>query len=201
MSIRLLEDAFSRQSSYFKSAFFQGNQSDSSFWRGKVEDRQAKSRVTEVAEYWAVDFLLSIPALTPARGTKILSRAIRKILRKTVDVQLKDVIISAALIIKRMSGRRITFRDFAHNYFPNELHEPFFELIDIPEILDNVFELDQRTLNEELRIKSIAINNEVIVRGLLDTFDNLVEVSDPDLNGVVEVLIRGPITSQTIIKR
>jgi hypothetical protein len=61
INLRLLKDAFSRKSSYFKVAVFDGNPARTSFWRGTVEDRQAKQRLPEAARFWISDFLCVQP--------------------------------------------------------------------------------------------------------------------------------------------
>jgi len=72
LTIKLLQDAFSRKSHYFKAAMFEGTPATTSFWTGKVEDKQAKQSVKEVADFWVTGFLNARPVLTEVRGSRIL---------------------------------------------------------------------------------------------------------------------------------
>jgi len=100
IAIRVLEDAFSRKSTYFKAAFFEDCPADTSFWTGKVEDKQAKHRVAEAAEFWIAGFLAARTALTSARGTRILARALRKTIQQTTCIEDKEALIAAGSVVK-----------------------------------------------------------------------------------------------------
>jgi len=142
LTIELIEDAFSRQSSYFKAGIFEGTPANTSFWRGYVEDRQAKTKITEVAEYWAIAFLTARPDMKPTRGTRILARALRKTIREAPTIDLRDSAMSAAITVKGLPGKVMSLRDFAEEYLPAELRPPFLEYVGIPEVLDRPFELE-----------------------------------------------------------
>lgn len=201
LTIELIEDAFSRQNSYFKAAFFEGTEAMTSFWRGKVEDRQAKSRVTEVAEYWVLDFLTARPDMVPSRGSKILARALRLTIRDAPTIELREAGFAAALTAKGQAGRMITLQVFSYDYLPEALRESFLDHVGIPEILDSPFAIDAEALDSELKIKYIVLDEVYSVRGPLDTFDDFVTVSIPDNDGQVDVSLRGRLTKHAIVKR
>lgn len=201
ISIRLIHDAFSGNSTYLKVAMFDGIPATTSFWRGKIEDRQTKSRVREVADFWVVDFLQSRPAVTDAGGTRLLARVLRDTIRKTKDIEVKQSLVDAASVIKGQAGRNITLEDFADSYLPEDIRQNFIRVAGGPEISSDLFRIDRDVLDQELRYKSLSLDNQFIVRGPLEQFNDIVQIEDTDEEGVVEVSLRGRITSQEIFTK
>ncbi|NVM23847.1 MAG: hypothetical protein HWN68_18965 [Desulfobacterales bacterium] len=201
ITIRLIQDAFSRKSTYFKAAMFEGTPARTTFWRGKIEDKQAKHRVTEAADFWIADFLSAKPALTDARGTRLLARALRETVKQTKSVEIKEDLVAAAVAIKSQVDRNISLDEFASSYLPKDARPIFIEKAGGPALADAIFRIDRATLERELRFKSIVLDNLFIIKGPLDRFDDVVDVEPTDQEGVVEVSLRGTITSQAVQTR
>jgi hypothetical protein len=70
-----------------------------------------------------------------------------------------------------------------------------------PAIAETSVRIDVTTLEREFRYKSILLDNAFIVKGPLEQFDHVVTVQNTDQEGVVEVSLRGRITSQTVHTR
>lgn len=201
ITIRLLQDVFASKSTYFKAAMFEGTLASTTFWRGKVEDKQAKQRVTEAADFWVVDFLAARPELTPARGTRLLARGLREAIKQAPSVETKEALAAAAQVIKSQVDRDLSLHDFANNYLPEEARQTFVKAAGSPAIADTSFRIDVTTLEREFRYKSILLDNAFVIKGPLEQFDNVVKVQNTDQEGVVEVSLRGRITSQTVQTR
>lgn len=201
LDIRLIQDAFSRESTKFKAAMFEGTPASTSFWKGRTEDRQAKSRVREVADFWVMDFLNARLALTASRGSRLLARSLRETIKKAESVEIKEALIAAAVAVKSQAGRNISFQEFATNYLPESVRPTFVKEVGGPLVAESMFQIEAETLDRELRFKSIVIDNLFIVRGPLDQFDERVTVEVTNEEGVVDVTLRGTITSQSILSR
>lgn len=203
MTIKLLENAFSGEetSIKFKAAVFEGSPSNTSFWKGKVGDNQAKQRVAEASEYWIIKFLQAVPEFTDVRGTKVLAKALRKIINQTEPVEVKEALVSAAEVIKSQSDKNTSIKEFADNYLPEDIRPTFIGMAGGSAIADNIFKVDGDVLNKEFKFKSIILDDLFTVRGPLDTFDEVVKVKSTNVKDVVEVSLQGTITSQKIQAR
>lgn len=198
--IRLIKNAFSRKSHYFKAAMFEGTPATTAFWKGKVEDNQAKQRVPEASEFWIADFLKAQSALTDSRGTKILARTVQKIIKqKNLPMETKEAVVAAATVLKSQGDSDISMRVFA-DYLPEVLRSTFIKAAGGPEIADTTFKIDPITLENELKFKSIFLDNLFMVRGPLDKFDKVVKIKSTEHKDIVEISLRGKITSQTLGK-
>jgi len=54
--LKILKDAFSRSSSFKKAALFEGINSSTTFWNGRVIDKQAQNGFGTAADYWVSEF-------------------------------------------------------------------------------------------------------------------------------------------------
>lgn len=201
MNISLLEDAFSRSSSYFKAAMFEGGQAESHFWRGRVDDRQAKQRVRKVADFWILDFLNALPELTDARGTGLVAKALRSELSKADSVESMEALMGAALLLRSLAGQTVSIREFAMRFVPEALHERFVRTAGGPGIADFIFAVDAETVDKELKFKTIVVDETFFVRGPTNLFDDKVAVRPTEEPAVVEVSLRGAITGQKLAQR
>lgn len=201
LKIRLVDDAFSRRSTYFKSAVFEGGESSTSFWQGRVEDRQAVSRVREAADFWVRDFLSARPALTDVHGTRLLANALRETIRRTETAQLRDDLISTVAVIRGQAGRQLTLNQFAQQYLPEACRDSFLHLAGPEEIWETPFRIDFPTLADQIKVRSLTLNDRFVVRGPVDEFDKVVAVEPTPVASVVRVSLQGTITSQAVLKR
>jgi hypothetical protein len=197
LTIRLIQDAFSKQSKYFKAAMFEGTLASTSFWKGKVEDKQAKQRVKEVSDFWVIAFLAARPALTDVRGTKILARALRATIREA-DLEEKESLIASAIVIRSQPDRHISLAEFADNYLSEDIRPVFLKEVGEPEVAKAIFRIHRDTLESELGVKTIVLDNLFSVRGPLERFDDVVSVEPVEEDGIVEVSLRGRITSEKV---
>jgi hypothetical protein len=201
ITINLLRDAFSKSSSYFKAAVFEEGDAESVFWEGRVEDRQMKQRLREVADFWVEDFLAARLVFKPAHGTRVLAKALGQLLSRVESADDRDALISAATVAKAQPGRRISIAGFAGDYLPRELGEGLIELAGGHEVADHVFELDSETLGKEFNMRSLVLDGQFTVKGPMDRFDDVVLQREIAETSQVEVTLRGRVTSQRIGSR
>jgi hypothetical protein len=201
LTVRIVDDAFSRRSTFFKSAMFEGTSANTSFWKGRVEDRQASLRVREVADYWVYDFLACRPSLTDAHGTRVLANALRETIARTVDIDQRDVLITVAALLRAKSGYQLTLVDFADQFLPDSSRSQFLELAGSEDIWGTPFRIDGDTVADIIRIRSMTLNEHFTVRGPIDEFDDVVSVEPTQEKRVVRVSLEGTITSQSILRR
>ena len=198
--IQVLEDAFLRDSTYFKAAVYEDTAGDRGFWTGKVEDKQAKWGITGVSDYWIRAFLKSVPQLTDIEGSRQLGRILRELIKKTSSLKDQETLVDAAHLIKSHHGTIITLRDFARRFLPDHLQRGFESLVKAKGLIDIPFRIDRPVLDRELRLKSLTIDDQFTVRGPLDVFEDYVQVKDLPENKV-EIRLAGTITEERIHAR
>jgi len=200
LSIQVVENAFSRKTNYFKAAVFQGNASNNAFWIGRVEDKQATQRIYEVSDLWAIRFLQSAPQLTSSRGTRLLARALRDLINDLDDPDTQQSLLAAATTIRSQEDRNISLGEFAEQYLPAEVRQPFLDALGEPTLANAVFQVDRTTLDEQLGVRTIVLDNRFSVTGPIDDFENreFFEMTSPDENGLVQITLRGYIVGQRI---
>jgi len=201
IKIRLIEDAFSRESTYFKAALIEGRDTKRSLWKGKVEDRQAKHLVKGVAEFWTAGFLMASPVFTDAHGTRVMAKALKDAINANQGLEAKESIVAAARVLRTQGDRNISIGQVAADYLPKEMRGDFIASAGGPGIADDVFRLVPETLEREFRVKSITLDGKFVVRGPLDEFDDAVTVVPTPEEGIVGVSLKGKITSESLSAR
>lgn len=201
MTISLLDDAFSKSTSYFKAAMFEGRGAQSHFWRGRVEDRQAKQRVPEVAKFWVMDFLECRPEMTDAHGTRLVAKALAKELSTAESLGAIEALMGAALVLRSLGGQPMSVGEFARRYLPEALQDSFVKTAGGPGIADQLFAVDLQIVDELLRFKSVVLDGAFIVKGPASLFDDRVSIQSTDHPEEVELSMRGVITAKRLERR
>ncbi len=196
--IELVRDVFSRKGTYYKAAMFEGSTATTSFWKGKVQDNQAQDTLSEAAEFWIKDFLCARSELTNVHGTRIASKALKKLIDKTKELDRKESLVAAARVLREQSGKRTSFKDIADTYLPVESRPEFIETTGTEEISQQTFQLDKEVIEKQFKYKSIILDDEYMVKGPLDKFDEEVKINPIDKEGKVEVSLTGKITSESV---
>lgn len=196
--VRQIEWAFSSKTEYFKAAVFQGNSSQTSFWSGQVEDRQATSRSLEVSGLWVNDFLQAQPETTDARGTRFLIQNIKKLLEAKTDDDSRHQIISAVQTIRSQSSRYITLTEFARNYLNPELAEIYLGLPDVDTLKDEIFKLDFNTLDQLSGTRSIILDSDFVITGPVENFNDTDKLIETTQNGSHIFIIKGKIVGERL---
>jgi len=200
LSIRVVKGAFSRKTKYFKAAIFEDTDADTTFWKGKVEDKQANSRIYEVSDLWAIKFLQAKPELTSVRGTRLLAKALRGLIEKTKDAQTQQSLVAAAITITSQEDRNISLREFAAQYLPSEARRLFLDELRAATLTDAIFRVDAGILKEQLGVRMIILDSGFSVIGPLNEFENsnVINIVPQNIHDFVEITLRGRIIDQKI---
>ena len=151
ISLKLTKDAFSRQSRHYKTAYFKGKKTSSSFWEGVIEDNQAKKN--DVAAFWMTKFLNCDFLVDSRQGTQILVQATKKILSEIENQKEKiDMIGSISALSAR--GGTISFKNIVENVIPLKSKESFQNALPVESTSYNQpFEISKKSLERKLKIK------------------------------------------------
>jgi len=199
LHITVVSDAFSRKSMYFKAAAFEGPRTRTSFWKGRVEDLQARYTAREASAFWVNSFLQAQSVLSAPHGTRLLTNALREALDEADSSNERELVMSAAVIIKSRAGQSTTITGLAHELLPTSVYAKLSaELGDA--LLRTPFNLDPEVLQRTLRFRSLSLDNGCLIRGPLETFKQVVEVEPID-EGRVRVLVEGAVESERVTNR
>lgn len=203
IQLELIKDAFTHHSEHFKAAIFEGTKAKTSFWEGKVEDRQSlNSKYGEVAKFWINDFLLARPSLSDTVGTKQIISLVKAMALRERNAVIKDQLFSSLTTLKSRSGEPISFAVFADNYLPKDRRQSFLDKARFHG-LDNVFRVDADVMDYEFAVRQIQLHNHATVTAPDKTFDQIVRIARPkrtgsDSNGDgVTITVTGIIVSET----
>lgn len=190
LTIELIQDAFSRDSKYFKAAVFEGS-THSSFWTGKVEDKQAASRITKVSDLWLEGFLQAKIELKDEVASRTAGDGLRQTIDRMEDQELREQVIATVISLRNQDGETITYGEIARR-LPPDTRQIFLSSIkdgrtDIP------FSLRANVLEAATRVRIILLDNGFSVRGpaqLFEVADSPVRIEQLNDNQV-EITVRG----------
>ncbi len=196
--VREVENAFSTESGHLKAAMFEGTDAETSFQDGRVEDKQSKHSVREVADFWMLEFLLAQPETTDGYYSRMLGKAIRLGIEKTDSKELKQALILGANSIKLRGDRRLSFRDFATQYLPAEAADHFMAQATGTWQVDSQFRLDSEIFDSIVKYTSIVTDDDFVITGPSSEFDKAVEIEEIDQSEDTTVIVRGRIRDRKL---
>lgn len=179
LAVHVLDRAFTAESAHFKAATFSDDpRAKTAFWQGVVEDRQAKLAGGQVSDYWIKEFLSAELVVTKEQGTDAVADAL-KTLFGTAGAADASALGSAAQLLPRLSGRRVSFRDIADQYVPADLRRAFLQRIEREYDFepDTVFQLDGDRFGSRFGFRVLMLENQVSVSAPVPRFNELVNVT------------------------
>ncbi|MFA5106498.1 MAG: hypothetical protein WC506_06090 [Candidatus Micrarchaeia archaeon] len=192
--INVLSDAFSQESAFFKAATYDGDiSSRRSFWKGYVEDKQAKQQLKGVSNYWIDDFLLSMPTLKSSYGTSLLSKALTSAISSSKNIGDKQIIVAAATTLLSQKNKSLTFPQIANDYLPASARPMFLKKIPSAYHSDP-FVIDTSQLLRTINLKSVEIDNAFTISGPVNSFDQRVK-REKLQNGKTQFTLTGKVSS------
>ncbi|HEV3298617.1 MAG TPA: hypothetical protein VG055_03210 [Planctomycetaceae bacterium] len=160
--IKILNDAFSKTSSFRKGAAFEGINSPHSFLNGHIIDRQAEHGYGTAADYWVSNFLESRPSLTGTAGTKLLAKCLRATYDALDAPEDRDQISNA--IVAAHASRRPTWslQRFANEYLSGAAKDMFIAKSP-PESRASTFRLQKDEFEKKLNFRVFRLADDVMV--------------------------------------
>lgn len=199
--IRRIEDAFSTESTYVKAVFLEDEDPEIGFWTGRVEDRQSKDRLKEVADYWIEGFLNARPEATDAYGTRVLTKAIKSAIKRIKDHDEIMQLIASLISLRRREGQRISIGEFIEQAIPGNAGQVVIDSLDNPDLIDSVFRVTVDQIESVARLRKLDLDNGFSVSGPIQDFDEMVKIEELDDAGMIQIVVRGRLSSQKVIAR
>jgi hypothetical protein len=174
LTVAFLERVFMKSAHSYKAVAYQDSSLTSGFWLGRAIDKQINNPVTEVSNYWIVDFLDSGFTTTPAAGTRRLAMAVREAARKATDIEVKSEIVAAVTLAGGLRGRRTSIRGFMQQFglSPAAVDAIMSELKN-PGVADQQFQFDANEFRSQVEYRSVELNNGGMLTAQTYNFDNV----------------------------
>lgn len=196
--VKLLQQAFSKKSRYYKLAVYEDILSDRSFWQGFAIDKQITANSSrDISDYWIKEFLDSEPAINTIQGTRSFSKLMRNVLKKVESIEEQEQVISGILALKHRPDDFISVETFCDTYLSPDL-KVFVrnELKDEYTFRSN-FQIHEETYITELGSKVTGLENGIIVSAPTFLYDEYVEEEELE-NGQVKLTVKGKIKNKKI---
>ncbi len=179
LAVRVIDRAFTAASVHFKAATFSDDpKAKTAYWKDVVEDRQARLAGGQVSDYWIKEFLAAELVVTKEQGTDAVADALRGLF-SAATAKDATALGSAAQLLPRLAGRRVSFRDIANQYVPAELQQAFLQSVERDYAFDpdTIFELDGSRFEVRFGFRVLMLENRVSVSAPVANFNQLVRVT------------------------
>jgi len=160
--IRILDDAFSRSSSFKKAAIFEGVNSPTTLWSGRVIDKQAQNGFGTAADYWVSTFLNSRFSLTGKAGTRLLAKCLRETYDAVNEQVDRDQISNAIVAIHASQRGQWSLRTLANEYLNGTAKEMFISKSP-SESHTTAFSFQKDEFEQKLGFRIFRLEDNVIV--------------------------------------
>ncbi|NPV40842.1 MAG: hypothetical protein HPY72_05800 [Anaerolineae bacterium] len=173
LSVQYIEKIFMKNLKSYKAALYIGRSFDADFWKGNIVDKQLKNRINDVALYWIKDFLLSDFETTSSAGSMRIGIALREVSKNTKDFQIKQELISAAVLLKGYSGQMISLQSVAEDmHFSENTKDELIKHLKNPQLFNDSFDFDYLEFLKHAPLTRIELDNGGIMMAPSDRFND-----------------------------
>lgn len=174
LTVEFLERVFMKSATSYKAVAYRDPSLASGFWLGRAVDKQINSRITEVSNYWIVDFLNSGFQVTPAAGTRRLAMAVREAARMADDIVVKSEIAAAVTLAGGLRGRRTSILGFMQQFglSPAAVNAIMAQL-KTASIADEQFQFDADEFKSQVGYRSVELSNGGMLTAETGEFENI----------------------------
>jgi len=173
LEIEYVEKVFMKNNRAYKAARYTGTSlGKSSFWRGRVIDKQ----LGEPAAYWIYDFLASDLQLTSRAGTRAFAAAVKAATQEKHPAHVKAEIASMATLLRTPPAVPTSAVEILRQYGLSEAAtDAVLKHLPNPETAAATFRIDKEELLQLLPYVSAEFATGVVVLGPSESFDKDVQ--------------------------
>jgi hypothetical protein len=190
-----IDEAYATEFGYVKAAIFEDIDSPTSFWTGKVEDKENSATYKQAASYWINEFLLASTDITDPVGTRILASIIKESIDNTPSLEEKNKLILAYESFKNRQEVKTTVNQFIDTFVPKPQQDVFYSKLKNESYLNTPFVLIPEDAQKIIGYESLELNNGIIIIGPENVIKEQVDLDDIDNH---RILIRGDIQSKRL---
>lgn len=177
LKVELLEQVFLKNVTTYKAVLYEGtnvNLTSSHFWEGKAIDKQISDRLVAISSYWIHGFLDSDFKTTPVQGSQRLAVAIKNTIEDTDDIEIKDELVTASIVARRMNGQVFSMNNFAERLaLSDKTRDALFKKINNPKCKFDEFVFDSSVFNKLVKFRSAILSNGAKLTAPSERFDDV----------------------------
>ena len=193
--LSLLEDAFSKSSTWRKAAIFSGPNTAHGFRTGQIIDIQSRKPDDRAADFWMRLFLNALYAMDPKSSTYQLVTHLKDAFDASSGTQ-RDQLFAAMVALPRSPEKIWTYSKIADRFLEPNLQYSFLKLI--PEtVRESAFELDPILFESKLKFRVFETQEGVWISSPPDQIGKSVHL-DQSLSSIQ---VQGTVKNQSIKAR
>jgi hypothetical protein len=159
--LSVLEDVFSKSSTWRKAAIFYGPNNLHGFRTGRVIDIQSRKTDERAADFWLHLFLNAIYAMDSRNSTSQLVSTLKDAFESSTGT-LRDQLFAAMVSLPKSPNKNWSYAQIAQQYLDPAYQNSFLNLI--PDMVrESSFELDPELFQTKLKFRVFETNDGVWV--------------------------------------
>lgn len=191
----LLDDVFSKSSTWRKAAIFSGPNNAQGFRTGRVIDIQSRKTDERAADFWLRLFLNAIYAMDSKNSTYQLVSHLKDAFESSSGAQ-RDQLFAAMVALPRAPEKNWTYSRIAQQYLDPAYQDSFLNLI--PDtVRESAFELDSELFVAKLKFRVFETNEGVWISCPPEQIGKSVSL-DPRRSNII---VQGSIKNETLRAR
>jgi hypothetical protein len=193
--LSVLEDVFSKSSTWRKAAIFSGQNTVHGFRTGRVIDVQSRKTDERAADFWLRLFLNAVYAMDSKNSTAQLVSTLKDAFEVSTGPQ-RDQLFAAMVALPKSPNKNWSYAQIAQQYLDPAYQNSFLNLI--PDMVrESSFELDPDLFQTKLKFRVFETNEGVWVSCPPDQVGKTVQI-DPHRSSIA---LTGTIKHESIRAR
>lgn len=171
LSVEFIERVFMKSAKAYKSVIYQCGSLQGGFWDGFAIDKQISGEGKELSDYWIRDFLKSELRTTGPAGTKRIAVALREAIRSAPDVQTRQELVAASMLLRNRDGQAKSGRQLVNELgLTGEASDALEHALPRGDLLEDTFTFDREEFEKQLAYRSVELDNGAILMSENSTF-------------------------------
>jgi hypothetical protein len=193
--LMVLDDVFSKSSTWRKAAMFSGPETSQGFRTGRVIDVQSRKPDERAADFWLRLFLNADYAMDAKNSTYELVGHLRDAFESSSGNQ-RDQLFAAMVALPKSPEKKWTYTQIAQQYLDDAYHESFLSLV--PEaVRESSFDLDRDLFESKLKFRVFETSEGVWISSPAEQIGKSVKID----HRRTSITVQGTIRSETMRAR
>lgn len=201
LTVEFIDRVFMKNAHSYKAVVYKHASLQGGFWTGMAVDKQINSQDFESSDYWVRDFLLSDFITSPAFGTRRLAVALKKAIRTTDDLEVKQQITAAATLASGLGSEAISVDGFCNKFgFTPNTKAAVIGQLDRADLAADNFLFNAEEFKKQLPLRTVKLDNGAMLTADAGTFDDVFEHEAQADGGKIKFSTVGAVVSEKLEK-
>ncbi|MBC2665757.1 hypothetical protein H7F51_09495 [Novosphingobium flavum] len=176
LTVEFIDRVFMKNAHSYKAVVYRHSSFQGGFWNGMAVDKQINSQDLDSSDYWVKDFLLSDFITSPAFGTRRLAVALKKAIKATNDLEIKQQITAAATLASGLGPDPISVEGFCEKFgFTPNTKSAVIGQLDRPDLATDNFLFNAEEFKKQLPLRTVELDNGAMLTADAGSFDEVFE--------------------------